>query len=86
LAHSKSNNRTHINNNNGVALFQNIKRVLVSRWNSFKPQSLSWLPTTVTCLDFDGELFYRGRVSPALDFPSTVGLKGWLPEAEAILK
>jgi hypothetical protein len=67
-------------------VFQDIKRVLVSRCDSFAPQSLFWLPATVTCLDFDGELFYRGRQSAALDFPSTAGLRGWLPEAAAILK
>jgi hypothetical protein len=67
-------------------LLQNIKRVLVSRWDSFVPESLSWLPPTVTCLDFDAELFYRGRAGPALDFPSDSAQKAWLPEAEAILK
>ncbi|PNF28148.1 hypothetical protein B7P43_G07589 [Cryptotermes secundus] len=65
---------------------QNTKKVLVSRWDSFEPESLSWLPSTVTCLDFDGELFYRGRLGPALDFPSDAGQRGWLPEAEAMLK
>jgi hypothetical protein len=66
--------------------FQNLKRVLVSRWKSFAPESLSWLPPTVTCLDFDGELFHRGRLGAVLDFPSTAGMRSWLPEAEAILK
>jgi hypothetical protein len=67
-------------------LFQNTKKVLVSRWDSFEPESLSWLPPTVTCLDFDGELFYRGRPGPAMDFPSDAGQRGWLPEAEDMLK
>jgi hypothetical protein len=67
-------------------LFQNTKRALVSRWKSFDPGSLSWLPPTVTCLDFDGELFYRGRPGPALNFQTTTGTRGWLPEAEAMLK
>ena len=66
--------------------FQNIKRILVSRCKSFAPGSLSWLPPAVTCLDFDGELFQRGRLGTVLDFQSTAGMRSWLPEAEAILK
>nr|CAD7396233.1 unnamed protein product [Timema poppensis] len=64
---------------------QRLRRILVTRWKTFTPETLDWLPGTVATLDFDGELFNRGRRGPSLQFNSA-RKRSWLPEAEDILK
>ncbi|XP_054283911.1 uncharacterized protein LOC129000875 isoform X2 [Macrosteles quadrilineatus] len=61
---------------------KNLRRVFF-KWvaEKFDTSLLGLLPKSVCSVDFDGELYYRGRSS----FPD-FGQQSWLPEAEGIFR
>lgn len=63
-------------------LFQNLKKIFF-KWiaDKFEPTLLKSLPKSVFSMDFDGELYFRGKTQ----FPS-FGENSWLPEAEKLFK
>lgn len=67
---------------------QQVLRILVCQKKN-DSLHLDWIPNPVITLDFDGEIFYRGKRMPIWDhLAATTGAKTrpWLPEAEALFK
>ncbi|XP_026676697.1 uncharacterized protein LOC103505595 [Diaphorina citri] len=67
---------------------QKLQQILVTTQSStIDLRLISTLSTSATCIDFDGELYFRGRPNynlKQLKLKSQV--QHWLPEAEALLK
>lgn len=63
-------------------LLQSLKKIFF-KWiaDTFEPSLLKSLPKNVFSVDFDGELYFRGKTQ----FPDFGG-SSWLPEAENMFK
>jgi hypothetical protein len=66
-------------------MFQSLRQVLIAAGEpTFKCSMLELVPPRLNLLDFDGELFYRGKGMPRNESDPQAGT--WLPLASAMFR
>ncbi|XP_052122286.1 uncharacterized protein LOC113214939 [Frankliniella occidentalis] len=67
---------------------KSLRRIWVLGCDHFKPEVLRALPASVLTVDFDGQLYFRGRAGPALRALGTGRAlqRPWLVQAESFLR
>jgi hypothetical protein len=66
--------------------FQSLRRLWILDCDHFHPEVLAALPAWLLTVDFDGQLYFRGRAGPALKALSFPRDTPWLVESEMLLR
>lgn len=71
---------------NNSHFLQSLRRLWILGCEQFRPEVLAALPVWLLTVDFDGQLYFRGRAGPALQALVTSRQQPWLVLAETLFR